>query len=359
MQETIRAAVLRLFPELSGGLHLDRYARVVAIADQPGEGATCERFRPRYAVDIEILTADMEPDPAYPVYPAVPLPVSCGAGQESGTFAYPEPGALVVVGFAYGRPDHPVIRQVYPLGVSLPGVAPREWLAQQSPTVFQRADAGGNWTRTTDATITDDSVSRIVRAVDATTDLARELRRISEHSTTEVGGMATLEAGTVLTMLAGIRADLGTLGALNLTSGAGATLTVGEGLQETVGADRTTAVRGARATTIGGADTLSVGADRAANIAGASTETVEGEKSINAANITLAAQGTICCKAGQGSGTSLFAELLACLDEIRAALDVLAGHTHPDAGTIDQGAAVSGHAARLGGHRATIGGITR
>lgn len=144
----------------------------------------------------------------------------------------------MVVGFAYGRPDHPVIRQVYPLGVSLPGVAPREWLAQQSPTVFQRADVEGNWTRATDATITDDSVSRIIRAVDATTDIARELRRISEHSTTEVGGMATLEAGTVLTMLAGIRADLGTLGALNLTSGARATLTVGEGLQETVGADR-------------------------------------------------------------------------------------------------------------------------
>ncbi len=153
MREAIRRAVKGLFPELGAGLHLDRYARVLAVADAPGQGAASERFRPRYAVDIQILTADGEPDPAFPTYTAVPLPVPTGAGQEKGFFSFPEPGAQVVVGFAYGRPDHPIIRQTYPLGVSLPEVAQGEQLWQSTPAVYQRADAGGNWTRATEAKI--------------------------------------------------------------------------------------------------------------------------------------------------------------------------------------------------------------
>ena len=33
MREAIRRAVKGLFPELGAGLHLDRYARVLAVAD--------------------------------------------------------------------------------------------------------------------------------------------------------------------------------------------------------------------------------------------------------------------------------------------------------------------------------------
>lgn len=365
MREAIKNALLREYPELAGGLHLDRYGRVVAIADQPGEGVTCERFRPRFAVDVQILTPELEPDPAFPLYPAVPLPVPGGAGQECGTFAFPEPGALVVVGFVYGRPDHPVIRQVYPMGASLPSVAPREWLAQQSPAVFQRADAGGNWTRRTDAAIEDDSQARLVRAMDAVTEVAREIRRVSEHSTIEVGGMATLEVGTVLTMLAGLRADLGTLGALNLTAGGDSTHTTAGAAIETVGKDHASTVKGSRAITVSGSRTeavtgaqkTTIGADQTTQVAGASKETIEGDKSIEAGNIQLTAQGKITFKAGN-SGTSLYAELLACLDAIKAALTVLASHTHPNAGAITEGSAVSVHAANLATHRGIIGGIT-
>lgn len=400
MQDAIRAAVLKLFPELSGGLHLDRYARVVAVADHPDQGATCERFRPRYAVDIEILTPDLEPDPDFPIYPAVPLPVPSGAGQEAGTYAFPEPGALAVVGFAYGRPDHPIIRQIYPLGESLPAVAPKEWLAQQSPTVFQRADAAGNWTRRTDAGIEDDSLTRLVRAVEATTELAREIRRIEEHSTVEVGGMRTLEVGTVLTMLAGLRADLGTLGDLNLTAGADSTHTTAGTATETVGRDHVSTVNGDRAvniagsrqetvqgeqtttigggrtetiageqtTDIGGAKTETVGADQTVQVTGNSTETAGGNKVIQAANVVLQAASvtlqasTFACVGGGGGGSSggpsLFAEILACLDAIKEALSVLATHSHPTVGAITEGGAVSGHVADLGEHRDTIGGMT-
>lgn len=362
MQNAIKAAVLKLFPELSGGLHLDRYARVVALADQPGEGVSCERFRPRFAVDVQILTPDMEPDPAFPLYTAVPLPVPAGAGQECGAFAFPEPGALVVVGFAYGRPDHPIIRQVYPMGASLPAVAPKEFLLQQSPTVLQRADAEGNWTRRTDAAIEDDSMSRLVRAVASVRDLARELVKVSEHSTLEVGGMHTVEVGTVLSMLAGLRADLGTLGELNLTAGGDSTHSTAGNAAETVGKDqscivkgsRTVNVTGAQATTTGGDLSETVGGAKDEDVAGASTEEAGGDKRVTAENIFLQARDKLTCTAAQG-GISLFGEIMAALGDIREALVILSAHTHPQAGVIDQGGAVADEAESLGGHIGNLG----
>lgn len=274
MQDFLKKAILRLFPELSGGLHLDRYGRVLAIADAPSQGASSERFRPRFAADIEILTADMEPDPAFPHYTAVPLPVPLGAGGEAGVFAPPRPGALVVVGFAYGRQDHPIIRQIYGMGDSLPQVGPEEMLLQQSPTTFQRADAGGNWNRQTDAEIADKSVTRRVEAMESTAELARETRRISEHSTVEVDGTRTVEVGTVLTMLAGLRADVGSLGALNLTAGGDSTHSTAGTAQETVGKDHASKVTGNRQVDIAG--------NRGLTVHGADTVTIEGEETIKA-----------------------------------------------------------------------------
>ena len=202
MKQAIKRAMIALFPELGAGLHLDRYARVVAVADAPGEGAASERFRPRFAVDIQILTPDGEPDPAFPVYTAVPLPVQSGAGQEKGLFSFPEPGAQVVVGFAYGRPDHPIIRQVYPFGVSLPAVAQGEQLWQSTPTTFQRADADGNWSRKTEARIKDESRERIVSAQESTAVIGTETRTVREHSVEAVGGNKQVEAMN-LTLIGG------------------------------------------------------------------------------------------------------------------------------------------------------------
>ncbi len=366
MQTFLKKAVLRLFPELSGGLHLDRYGRVLAIADAPEQGASSERFRPRLAADIEILTPDMEPDPAFPKYTAVPLPVPMGAGGEAGVFAPPRPGALVVVGFAYGRQDHPIIRQIYGMGDSLPAVAPNEMLLQQSPTVHQRADAAGNWSRETDAGITDKSVARRVEAMESTTELARETKRVSEHSSVEVDGASTLEVGTQLTMLAGKRADLGTLGEMNLTAGGNSTRATGANAVETVGGNHTSKVhknrdvtiQGGQATNIGKGRNEKIGADQALNVGGNNTEISGGAKLIEAANITLNAKSTLTVTSEKGGGINLFAELLAALDDIKAALDVLAAHDHPAAGTINQGGAVAGHSAGLAGHRGKMGSIT-
>lgn len=164
------------------------------------------------------MTPDGEPDPAFPVYTAVPLPVQSGAGQEKGLFSFPEPGAQVVVGFAYGRPDHPIIRQVYPFGVSLPAVAQGEQLWQSTPTTFQRADADGNWSRKTEARIEDESRERIVSAQESTAVIGTETRTVREHSVEAVGGNKQVEAMN-LTLIGGARTDLASLGNINTTAG--------------------------------------------------------------------------------------------------------------------------------------------
>ena len=274
MREMIKKIIMELLPELAGGLHLDRYARVLAAGDAPTEGATSERFRPRYAVDLEILGPDMEPDASFPRYSAVPLPVSVGGGQESGTFCFPEEGALVVVGFAYGRQDHPIIRQIFPLGVSLPELSRGEVLMQQSPTSFQRVDAQGNWKRETTADIHENSLGRTVKAENYSADLGNENRSVAAHSTESVGSCKTIEAGTVLTMLAGLRADMGSLGALNLTAGGDSTHSTAGTAQETVGKDHTSKVTGNRQIGIAG--------NRSLTVQGADSVTVQGTETIKA-----------------------------------------------------------------------------
>ena len=342
-------------------------ARVLAVADAPGQGAASERFRPRYAVDIQILTADGEPDPAFPTYTAVPLPVPTGAGQEKGLFSFPEPGAQVVVGFAYGRPDHPIIRQTYPLGVSLPEVAQGEQLWQSTPAVYQRADAGGNWTRATEAKIEDASRERVVRAQTSADELGTETRTIREHSKESVGGIKQIEA-TTLSLVGGLRADLGSLGNVNMTAGAHSTITTGKARTDTTGGDfaedvggnRTAKVAGNAGDEVAGARNRKIGGDETTTVSGASTEKVGGAKTVTAAQMTFNSESTIGFNAGggDGGGTSVFREFLGFCDEVLAALDVLAAHDHPDAGTINQGGSVSGHRAAAGQHREKLGQIT-
>lgn len=221
MREIIKKAMLKLFPELSGGLHLDRYARVLAVSDEPSKGGSCERFRPRYAVDLEILTPEGEKDESYPIYKDVPLPVPA-AGMERGSFGFPETGAVVVVGFAYGRPDHPLIRHIYPLGLSLPNVATGELLWQQDAETLQRVDQDGNWTRQTHGQITDSSLGRIIRAVDSVTELVRDMRRVSGSSSEEIGGVKSVEALGGILLTSGGHIDMVAIDNLNFVTAADA-----------------------------------------------------------------------------------------------------------------------------------------
>jgi hypothetical protein len=250
MREAIRKIVLKLFPEIAAGLHLPRYARVLAVAETPEAGGTCERFRPRYAVDIQILTPEGEPDAAYPVYEAVPLPVPVGCGHEAGLFGYPHTGALVVVEFAYGRADLPLIRNVYPLGLSLPQLQAGELRWMQSEAAHQGIDADGNWTRKTDMAITDASRDRIITAVRKMESVVREIRRVTENSTERVDGVKRVEALGALRLLTAGSARLSAGDSLSLTSARDMASTVGQDALQVVGRNVHTDVRGAVTTTV-------------------------------------------------------------------------------------------------------------
>jgi hypothetical protein len=89
------------YPELASGLHLPKLARVVAPSEAVKSGNFADPFRPRYAVDVQLLDADGNPDNQTPVYSAVPLPVPM-AGNDSGMFQFPPEGTLVEVAFTGG-----------------------------------------------------------------------------------------------------------------------------------------------------------------------------------------------------------------------------------------------------------------
>lgn len=270
MLDSIKKAVLRLFPELSAGLHLDRYARVTAVNDMPLKGSASERFRARYSVDLTILTPALEPDPAYPVYSSVPLPVPYAAGEESGIFAPPQRGALAVIGFAYGRPEHPIIRQIYPLGASLPHVGAGELVLQQGPDVFARADDAGNWQREARFAIAEKSQNREIEALNYIVNAASELKKIRQHSITEVEGISRLEAALV-DILGAIKVDVGTLGELNLTAGADSTLSTAGNHTQTIGGTRFNVTKGDDVESIDGSAEQNIGGDSLVNITGGLT----------------------------------------------------------------------------------------
>ena len=164
MDDAIKRSVARQFPELSGGSHLPRFGRVVAVPDAPAAPGLCDDFRPRFGVDVEVLLADGEPDPDLPILEGLPLPAPMG-GQESGMFSFPEEGTTVVICFAYGLPHKPFITQIMPHGLSLPRVPKGDQVWQHSEACQQRVDADGNWLRQTDGKIQDKAIEREVEAL--------------------------------------------------------------------------------------------------------------------------------------------------------------------------------------------------
>ncbi|PHM48563.1 hypothetical protein [Xenorhabdus miraniensis] len=190
-QRQINAA----YPELSAGLHLPQFARIEAHTENTASGDISDPFRPRYAVDVQLLDADGK-DAAAPVYRAVPLPLPM-AGGESGMFQYPPIGTVVEIAFEGGRPDKPFIRQTLSQGNTLPDIKPGEQLQQQRAEVSQRVTQEGSWIRQTDQTINESSMHRVVKAdTEARTVVARETTVQATDKAT-VLGTSTLLAGAV------------------------------------------------------------------------------------------------------------------------------------------------------------------
>lgn len=191
-QRQIEAA----YPELVSGLHTPKMGRVVAHTEPVSSGNFADPFRPRYAVDVQLLDANGNPDGNTPVYSAVPLPVPM-AGNDSGLFQFPAQGTVVEIGFTGGRPDKPFIRGTHPDGTSLPDIKPGEQLQQQREEVSQRVTQAGDWERKTDQTIRENSMAREITADTEARQLVSRETTIRANDKTTVVGTSVLMAGAV------------------------------------------------------------------------------------------------------------------------------------------------------------------
>ncbi|MBY7970863.1 hypothetical protein KW445_14590 [Vibrio fluvialis] len=206
-------------PEVSAGYHLPIFGRVEAVRDSSCAGQTADPFRPRYAVDVQILDEDMQPNTAIPVYRSIPLPVHM-SGHESGLLAYPLEGSVVEIAFAYGRSDRPIIRGVYGREFALPSIEPGEQLQQQREEVSRRIDAAGNITDKTDQTFTTQSHQRIEQAAQYMATLGSHHLDVKGHSKENIVGKKVIEALGAVELLAGDNLELGSLGNIHIaTSG--------------------------------------------------------------------------------------------------------------------------------------------
>lgn len=245
MDDAIKRSVERQFPELTGGYHLPRFAPVVAVADAPAGAGICDDFRPRYAVDIEVLGPDGEPDSKLPILAGVPLPLPTG-GEEMGIYAFPEEGTQVVVCFAYGLPHKPYIQTILPHGLSMPSVPKGDQVWQHSEACQQRVDADGNWLRQTDGKILDKAIEREVEAMGNMERYQNHTRTVDDHSSESVGGIKTIEALGALKLLSGGSASLVALDDFHQATGRDFNLVVGQKYNITVGGDMEQRILGVR-----------------------------------------------------------------------------------------------------------------
>ena len=284
------------FPELASGLHLPKFARVIAPTEAVKSGNFSDPFRPRYAVDVQLLDADGKPDAQTPVYSAVPLPVPM-AGNDSGMYQFPPEGTLVEVAFTDGRPDKPFIRQTVPDGTSLPDIKPGEQLQQQRAEVSQRVTQAGDWVRQTDQTISETSMGRTVKADTESRELVSRETTIKATDKTSVIGTSTLMAGAIQQVSTGKFSQ---------------------------------AIQGSRLATVGGNDELAVAENATVTIGMNLTEQIgQIRKSVAAVQ-----QQIIAPVVWIGSGSINVAQLmLDTLDVVKQLAELTASHTHSNTGT--------------------------
>lgn len=268
-----------------------RLGEVVAIADPPAAEESTDRFRPRYAVDVQPLTPAGDADPDAPVLAGLPLPV-IAAGQGRGIYGFPAIGARVLYAFAYGLPSHPQILAVYPQGQAVPALRPGDLLIQQSDGAFLRFDRKGNITLQTDGELRQDSHVRTVLADEVTEAYGKVTHTVDGDLVEQIGGRL---AQTVL-------------GALLLSVGGDVRMAIVGSEDRTVGGDKSELVGGKLEATAQQSVTVT------ANLGALLLESVAGTAKVKGA-VQAALEG-LQVSAGNGAGV----ELLAILDAVLTAL---------------------------------------
>lgn len=238
MEQLIKRMISKLFPELTAGYHLPIFGEVVGVREFPQEGDLCEEFRPRYAVDVQVLTENGDPDTTKPVLRDVMLSLPV-VGQERGQFAFPDDGVWVELAFAYGSPNRPFIRSVLPNRMTLPPVERGEQRWQHNPASFQRVDKDGSWQRKTDLVIEDESLERLIIALDNIEQYHHSLKETATHDTEIIGAIKTVQAFGAMVLQSGGSFDIASLGHLRLTTKADALVKVIGKMQSDIGAENT------------------------------------------------------------------------------------------------------------------------
>ncbi|EKD5379845.1 hypothetical protein OR392_000918 [Salmonella enterica subsp. enterica serovar Anatum] len=195
-QSPMQRQIETLYPELGNKTHLPRMGRVISPTENTTLGDLHDEFRPRYAVNVQLLDENGNPDKDTPVYNAVPIPVPM-AGSESGMFQYPPTGTLVTLAHVDGRPDKPVITGTHASGQSLPDIKPGEQLQQQRAEVFQRVHTDGTWQRETDQAIREKSTDRTIENTTETRTSTTRNVTVKANNTMTVLGTHKLMSGHI------------------------------------------------------------------------------------------------------------------------------------------------------------------
>ncbi|QHM72946.1 hypothetical protein [Mixta intestinalis] len=320
----IQRQIESAYPELASGLHLPKIARVEAPSEDVSGGNIADPFRPRYAVDLQLLDENGNPAVNTPVYPAVPLPVPM-AGNESGMFQFPPPGTLVEVGFVEGRPDKPFVRQIMPQGQSLPAVKPGEQLQQQRDGVSQRVTVAGDWERQTDQSIRENSMTREITADNETRKLVVRETIVQATDKTTVLGTTTLLAGAVVHISEGDY-SVGTSSNLTISCGQNNAVSVGGDVKREVGGKLNDKIQ----------------SDATVSIGGSLTEKITGiRKSVAAAQELIGAS----VKLGSEE-INVLTLLTDTLDVVHELAQICATHTHPSVSTSGQASQFTGTATK-------------
>lgn len=296
----------RAYPELAAGLHLPRLARVIAPTDTASLGDVADPFRPRYAVNLQLLDESGNDDEG-PALVAVPLPVPL-AGNEGGIYQFPSEGTVVEVGFSAGRPDQPFVRQTMQHGLMLPDIQPGEQLQQARAEVSQRITLDGSWQRQTDQDIEETSRNRSVTSDSESRTTSRRDSTILGEDNTFVLGTSSLLAGAII----------------QLADGAWSVGASG---------DMTTSCAG-RSDTVKESASLSVGGTLDEKIAGIRT-------SVAAAHHLLAPSIVIGSK--ETNLMRLFTDMLDVIEELAT---LTANHSHPNTSGPTNSGAIQANAAR-------------
>ncbi|MBP3140146.1 hypothetical protein ACTFQF_16040 [Aliivibrio fischeri] len=223
---------LQQFPEFASGYHLPLFGQIVAVRDESTAGQMNDAYRPRFAVDVQLLDENLNSDKRVPVYRSIPMPINI-AGNEAGAMTYPTEGTLVEIAFAYGRNDHPIIRNVYGKDYALPELEVGEQLQQQRYEVNTRVNAAGETKEQTDQIQTKEAFHQIDKADRYQGEFGSHHITVDEHSIEEIVGQKVIEALGAISLLAGDNVTLGSLGNMQLATAGELITTIGK-LRNTV-----------------------------------------------------------------------------------------------------------------------------